>query len=320
MLEVSILILTKNQEWVIAETLNGVFSQETTSNFEVIVIDSGSKDRTIDRIREYPINLVQIPSSEFGHGKTRNLGVKLAKGEYIVFLNGDATPKNKYWLESLINNFFLYDKIAGIYSRIYPRNNCNPLDERDILTDDYLFGEKVKYINSFPEYHKIDIKRKRKFISFHTVSCAIKKGLLLDNLFADIEFGEDLEWSKRMLEKGFRIIFEPRSEVIHSHNLHSSFFRTFKRYFDDARANQQILKRWNLLSLLELPVVIFLKFIKDILYILKLENPFFYKIKWISHSPFLRLGEFFGILLGIFPYWPEKVIDRLSLVREIKSR
>jgi len=317
--KVSIIILTKNEEEFIEETLRSVYSQEIDCDFEVIVIDSGSRDMTLEIVQRYPVRLLRILSCDFGHGRTRNLGTSIAHGDYIIFLNGDATPKNKKWLAFLID-CLSSNSVAGVYSRIYPRPNCNPLDERDILNDSYLFDGREKYIKSFSEYNKMSPEKKRKFISFHTISCAIKRDILLENTFADVEFGEDLEWSKRMLEKGFRIIYESKSEIIHSHDIHASFVNTLRKYFNDARISQTLLNRWSFLNLLKWPAVITLESTKDKVYILRLKRNLFYKLNWIFYSNITRLAEFIGILLGILPFLPDILVDRLSLVRQIKRR
>jgi rhamnosyltransferase len=315
--KVSIIILTKNEEEFIEETLSSVYSQEIDYDFEVIVIDSGSRDRTLEIVQGYPVRLLQIAPRDFGHGRTRNLGISIAQGDYIIFLNGDATPKNKKWLVFLIDSLS-GDNVAGVYSRIYPRPNCNPLDERDILNDNYLFDGREKHIRCFSEYNKMSPERKRKFIAFHTVSCAIKRDSLLKNMFADVEFGEDLEWSKRMLEKGFKIVYESKSEAIHSHNIHSSFTNTVRRYFDDARLNQRLLRRWAFVDLLKFLIVIIVESRKDTAYVLRLRISPMSKLNWIIRSPLMRIAEFLGILLGMLPYIPPKFVDRLSLVEEIK--
>jgi len=316
--QVSIIILTKNQEAFIAQTLKAIFEQETDCSFEVIVIDSGSRDRTLEIIGNYPVSVTKISREEFGHGRTRNLGLRISKGKFVVFLNGDATPKNRYWLNALLSGFLRYENVAGVYSRIYPRDDCNPLDARDILYDTYLFDEKIKYIKSFLKYNKISAEEKRKFISFHTISCAINRDILLKNPFADIPFGEDLEWSKRMLESGFKIVYDPGSEVIHSHNIHSSFIRTIKRYFDDAVLSQRLIKRWFFLDLLKWLAVIAIESKEDTVYILKLKRNLFYKLGWIIYSPISRMAEFFGILLGAFPFLPSILVNKLSLAEQIK--
>ncbi|GAI52085.1 unnamed protein product [marine sediment metagenome] len=88
--------------------------------FEVIIIDSGSTDKTIEIAKEYPVRLIQIKPEEFGHGKTRNYGADISEGEYLVFLTQDAIPFDNNWLRYLISN--LEDEnVAGVYNKQIPR-------------------------------------------------------------------------------------------------------------------------------------------------------------------------------------------------------
>ena len=69
-MDVSIVIPTKNGGHLFEKVLDAVFKQKTEYEYEVICVDSGSKDGTLDVIRKYPCRLFQIEPSEFGHGKT----------------------------------------------------------------------------------------------------------------------------------------------------------------------------------------------------------------------------------------------------------
>jgi len=317
---ISIVILTKNEEPYIRETLEAVFHQEVSYDFEVILIDSGSRDRTIQIAQGYPIRLHQIRPDEFGHGRTRNLGAQLAGGEYVVFLNGDATPKNNRWLEGLLTPFFEHAHAAGVYSRVWPRPACNPIDARDILEDCYLFDGKIKSIAEPGAYRRLSIEAKRRLISFHTISCAIKKSILEQCPFEDIAYGEDLAWSKTVLEAGYSIIYASSSEALHSHRLHNSLRMIVQRYFDDARLSQRILRRWTGVNLLRWFAVIAHQSIRDIRYIGTIKDNFFYKVSWMAYAPLARAAELAGILLGIFPGMPPRIAARLSLAEEMKRR
>ena len=87
-LDASVVILTYNGEQHIDEILASLTTQRFDGTYEILVIDSGSTDSTLDLIAKYPsVRLVQIPNSEFGHGKTRNLGAHLAKGRIVAYLS-----------------------------------------------------------------------------------------------------------------------------------------------------------------------------------------------------------------------------------------
>src|SRR3990172_11149387 len=86
--KVSVIIPTFNCEEYIEETLSSVLFQ-TFTDFEVIVVDDGSTDNTIKVIKPYLDKISYIQKDNGGQGSARNLGISLAKGEYLAFLDSD---------------------------------------------------------------------------------------------------------------------------------------------------------------------------------------------------------------------------------------
>lgn len=68
-MDVSIVIPTKNGGDRLKEVLEAVFSQKTEYKYEVICVDSGSTDNTLNIIKNFPCILYEIKPDEFGHGK-----------------------------------------------------------------------------------------------------------------------------------------------------------------------------------------------------------------------------------------------------------
>lgn len=209
-IDVSIIIPARNEEKNIGSCLDAIFKQESGYKFEIIVIDSGSSDKTIEIVKRYPgVQLITIEPEEFGHGKTRNLGAGRAQGDVIVFLNADAIPVDNNWLHPLVSHFEdeKNDKIAGVYSRHIPRPDCHLYMARDIRKSMPDEGFEKS------EYGTFD------FMIFSTVSCALRREIWEKFPFEDtIEIAEDQEWAKRVLQNGCHIIYEPGSLVSHSHN------------------------------------------------------------------------------------------------------
>ena len=102
---ISVVIPIKNEPSEVAACLEGIFRQTLRDQLEVIAIDSGSPQVTLDLLAGYPVRLHQIPPSEFNHGETRNLGVKLASGEFVVMTVADAVAGNERWLEQMLQHF-----------------------------------------------------------------------------------------------------------------------------------------------------------------------------------------------------------------------
>ncbi len=101
MSDASVVILTYNGEKYLSQVLEMIGRQKVKPR-EVIVIDSGSTDRTLEILRQHAVQLIQIPNDEFSHSRTRNCAAKQAQGKYVVFLTQDATPADSCWLEQLL--------------------------------------------------------------------------------------------------------------------------------------------------------------------------------------------------------------------------
>lgn len=219
--DVSIIIPARNEAGNIAACLKAVLNQKTNLTFEIIVIDSGSSDGTVEIVRQFPaVKLLPIKPEEFGHGKTRNLGAGHSKGDYIVFLNADAIPADQNWLHPLIRNLKDDKKkgTAGVYSRHIPRIGCHLYMARDILTSMPARGFVKDRSGHFD------------FMIFSTVSCAVRREIWQRFPFADpIVIAEDQDWAKRVLAEGFKIVYEPGSRVYHSHNFSLNELFVIKR-------------------------------------------------------------------------------------------
>lgn len=127
--KISILILTKNADKNIKESLEKVFSQDFSYGFEVIIVDSGSTDNTLKIVRQYPVKLYQIKPEEFSHSGTRNYIASLAHGNYLVFLVGDASPIDDRWLKCLVDPLMHDSKLAAVYGKQSPKTDTIPIHQ-----------------------------------------------------------------------------------------------------------------------------------------------------------------------------------------------
>lgn len=84
----SVIIPVYNREHLIREALDSVFAQ-TFRDFEVIVVDDGSTDGTVEVVESYPESVQLIQQSNAGPGVARNTGVDKAEGTYVAFLDSD---------------------------------------------------------------------------------------------------------------------------------------------------------------------------------------------------------------------------------------
>ena len=114
---VSILLVTKNGARYLAEVLDGIRRQRGSFRVEeIIAVDSGSRDGSVEILRAAGAQVMTIPAAAFGHGKTRNLVASHAHGDYLVFLTQDATPARADWLENLLAPLVADPLVVGAYS------------------------------------------------------------------------------------------------------------------------------------------------------------------------------------------------------------
>ncbi len=222
MVKTSILVLAKNEAHNIESCLQAVFSQKGVEPFEVILVDSGSTDATVEIARRFPVRIDQIPAEAFHHARTRNFAASLAEGQTLVFLVADAAPVSDTWLASLLANFDDAG-VGAVYGRQIPRPGSS-LEREDAL--DAVYGEK-KIVKDPAHRNGLGYR----FYHFSDVNAAMRINVWETTRFPeDLRVFEDLGIAKRILDAGWKIVYEPEACVFHSH--HHTTIGLFRRYFD----------------------------------------------------------------------------------------
>jgi GT2 family glycosyltransferase len=232
---ITIILLVKNGEKYLSEILDAIFTQNTDFTYEVLVIDSGSRDRSKEIVKRYPVRLVEIPPKQFNHGETRNLGGRLASPQsaYLVYLSQDATPADEQWLQALIEPMIQDKQVAGVFSRHIPRQGACPSLVRQ-LTTRWPTGGTTRIVKRMPALEQEYYSNRIYYVSFSNTSSAIRRSVWARIPFAPVDFAEDADWADRVLISGYSIVFEPASMVIHSHN--HGLLNLFRENVDHAAA------------------------------------------------------------------------------------
>ena len=222
MTSVSILILTKNGARDLGGLLESIYAQKNTTAPEVIMVDSGSTDSTLEIARRFPLRIEQIRPEDFHHARTRNYAASLASGEILVFLSQDAIPASDRWLASMLDNFS--DAAVGaVYGRQIPKPGST-LERQHALNT--LYGEQ-RIVKDPALVNELGYR----LYHFSDVNSALRRSVWRTTGFPEeLKVFEDLGIAKRILDAGWKIVYEPEAAVFHSHQ-HSTI-GLMQRYFD----------------------------------------------------------------------------------------
>ncbi len=208
-LAVSILLLMKNELSNIRRGFEMLKKQDYDGPVQIIYIDSGSTDGTVEFMREQGIEPHIIPPVEFHHGRTRNLAASLADNEILVLLSGDAIPTDETWLRKLVSHF--HDpKVGGVYGRQIATEAIGPLRTHGM---EYTFSDQREVRELFP-----GMKGSLHMVRFSNANSAIRVGLWRKFKFHEnVIVAEDHWVCYNILKLGMKVVYEPEAAVYHCH-------------------------------------------------------------------------------------------------------
>ena len=180
-----------------------------SSDFQVIVIDSGSEDGTPERAEAAGFDVERIPPESFGHGRTRNLGVQLARGDVVCFLTDDVLPVSPDWPLRFARA--LSDPhVAGVYGRQVPRDATTM--EMFFVSLNYP-DESLRYEPQPGGHHP----RPGRVVFSNAFSAVRRDVALAIPIPEDADYSEDQIWARRALAAGYAIVYESSAEALHAH-------------------------------------------------------------------------------------------------------
>ncbi len=219
-----IILRCLNDAWVIRETLNAIYSQKGPE-FRVVAIDSGSADGSVEILRSFPLQLIEIPPGSYIPGRVLNLGMRQGTEPIAVFVNSDCTPQNDQWLRLLTEPLAADPGAAACYGQQVPRPDAHPLVAKD-------------YGRAFGDGRIAATWRH----FFSMASAAIRREVWEKTPFdEEIRYSEDILWTWQRRQDGYRILYAKDSIAMHSHNYTLPQMR--KRFAGEGRADAAIYPR-----------------------------------------------------------------------------
>jgi rhamnosyltransferase len=216
--KVSIVIPTYNGAKFIEEVITMIKKQTGDFSYEIVFVDCGSTDETLEIIKKNKYTVFSIDKKDFNHGLTRNFGVSKTSGEIIVVLTQDAIPADENWLRNILK-YYDDEDVAGVYVRQVPRDDCDYLTKKRI-NESFIGRDKVvvNQIDSYIEYANLSPFQKYAVTNFDDVCGSFRRKFWKKNPYQKMVFGEDIRFGIDIILSGKKIVYTHEAPVIHSHN------------------------------------------------------------------------------------------------------
>jgi rhamnosyltransferase len=217
---VSIVIRALNEAAHLPALFSGLLRQNRRPD-QVILVDSGSTDDSVAISRAHGAEIVHIKPDEFSFGRALNLGCSHATGDILVFVSAHVYPLDEKWLDELVAPFERPD--VGLVYGGQTGDNRSHFSELELLR------------TWFPEVSDDD--QETPFCN--NANCAVRASAWRDLPYDETLTGlEDLDWAKRALESGWKLVYQADARIAHIHN--EPFAATRNRYRREAIAHRRI--------------------------------------------------------------------------------
>jgi rhamnosyltransferase len=206
--EVSVIIPTLNGGEQLQRTLSAIAEQEGAPPRELICIDSGSSVAEIESMRRLGAKVLRIDPQRFNHGLTRDLAARHARGSVLVFLNQDAVPADREWLQRLVEPLLDGDAaVAAVQGAIIEVPDRDRRFFWESCGDRFYFTrETARWLEAHDG------------IGFSTVNCAIRRRVWQRHPFGWAPIMEDKKWQREVTGLGLTIRTAPAAAVHHTHD------------------------------------------------------------------------------------------------------
>ena len=226
---VSVIIPTLNGAATLPALLDALTRVPARHQLEIIAIDSGSRDGSVELLRRAGATVLDLGGVPFSHAGARNRAAAHAGGEILLWLTQDVEPAGPDWLDPLIEALAPPD-VAGAFGRQIPRD-ASPEEAFLVATN---YGTQPRTLTR----ETLGQRFGPGATFFSHAFGAVKRAVWQRIPIPDIVMSEDQAWARAVLAAGLRIVYQPLAAVYHGHRL--SFARAFRRNFDSGASLQQL--------------------------------------------------------------------------------
>ena len=217
---VGVVIRTLNESELIGRCLDTLHRQRSAFDLDLLVIDSGSTDSTIEIARSHGARIVELPPGDFDYSMALNLGIENVRGDIVISLSAHAIPIDELWLAKMVAAFE-EPRVAGVSSRQVPWPGAP-------------WKEVKRLRRTFGDTRFVYGLENAAGIIFSNSASGIRRAAWREQTFT-LPAVEDLEWARRVVAAGWWIVYESGATVFHSHK--ESPRAQARRFIDISRAH-----------------------------------------------------------------------------------
>ena len=219
-MQVSVVIRCFNEAAHIGRLLTGI-TQQRDYDADIVVVDSGSTDATLDIAQRFPVTIERIDPRDFSFGRSLNLGFAAARAQIVVAASAHVYPERVDWLANLLKPFG-DSRVALTYGR-------------QIGAPTSAFSEQMIFRQWFPP--RSELNQMHPFCN--NANAAVRRSVWQNIRYDELLTGlEDLDWAKRAMAIGHRVSYVAEASVVHVHD--QTWSQIMDRYRREAIAHRQI--------------------------------------------------------------------------------
>ena len=216
---VSIIIPTYNGGRIFSKCLEMIGRQDYGGKTQLVIVDSGSTDGTIELAERAGGLIKRIDRRRFHHANTRNEAVLLARFDMVIVTVQDAVPCSTSWLSDLERSL-RETGVATVYTDQIPHDDASPYARFEIESISKARGgkQKIQQIESLEAFWEMPYDEAYRAIGLDNVCAIYRRELLINTPFPEVDFAEDMAWAFKNMLLGHRVLYQPDIKVKHSHN------------------------------------------------------------------------------------------------------
>ncbi len=238
----SIVIVSYNTQKITLQCIDSIQKFPPKVPFEVIVVDNNSSDDSKEMLKKKKVILIEN-SQNLGFSKANNIGIKAAKGKYIMLLNSDTKVTNNVLTELVSfaedhpDAGLIAPRLLNVDKTVQPSVYNAPTITRAIMQYWLKQGHPLdKYTPEFQEPVKVEMVVAAAVL---ITQLALKKvGMLKEKYFM---YFEDLDYCREVTKAGLSIYYLPSSTITHLHgasggqSVNKLLIESSKKYFGNMR-------------------------------------------------------------------------------------